>query len=455
MLGDDDRRFETILQEIARVDGVDLRCGPLSDKHSDMASSPFAFYRGTAGLYYRDLKDEVIDLEVAPSSKTRIQGDCHFENLGFVTEGGAWAGPAWVHFCPNDYDDAGVGHAEWDLVRYAVSLFLAADRARCDDEGTYVDWPCDRLRTSPGFAAARPAVKAFLKRYRKTCAAIVDDPVDRWDSVVDGFKGKHFLASYEKKAKKRAVHGDHFLKKSKLAKASDLKSQTPRLKHQRGRLERLLGPRAGMVDAVFRPYVDDTICDLAVRLDAGLGARDADRYYLLVGPKVDELEGEDWRSVMELYHLVEVKEQRPPAFLAHFPDLDPANRMPSAHLVIDSQRLMQRHPDRVLDEVVWNDSHWLIRTRHHAKVGVDADELADGDIADNILDHAKASGRAVALAHGRSDKRSVRFERHMCERLSKPAIGHLVDLAEAYAERVIHDWVLVRRLVRERTPSNA
>lgn len=455
MLGDDDRRTDTILEEIARVDGIDLRRGPLSDKHIDMASSPFAFYRGTASLFYRDLRDGLIDVQTAPGSKTRIQGDCHFENLGFVTEGGAWAGPKWVHFCPNDYDDAGVGHAEWDLVRYAASLFLAADRARCDDGGTYVDWPCDRLRTSPGFAAARPAAKAFLKRYRKTCAAIVEDPLDCWDSVVDDFKGKHFLADFEKKAKKRAVHGDDFLTKSKLAKACDLDSETPKLAHQPGRLERLLGPRAGSVVSVFRPYVDDTICDIGLRLDAGLGARDADRYYLLVGPGPDELDGEDWRSVMELYHLVEVKEQRPPAFLAHFPDLDPANRMPSAHLVVDSQRLMQRHPDRVLDEVVWNGAHWLVRTRHHSKVGVDADELADGDIADNLMDHAKASGRAMALAHGRSDKRSVRFEQHMCERLAKPALGPLVDLAEAYAERVIHDWVIVRRLVGERTPETA
>lgn len=448
-----DPRLEVILAEIARVDDVDLSKGPVYGKHKDMAESPFAFFRGTVSLFYRDLKDGTLPVEVRKKSLTRIQGDCHLENLGFLTEGGAWAGPDWVHFCPNDYDDAGVGHAEWDLIRYATSLFLAADRARCDDDGTYVNWPLDRLHDSPAFEAARGAAKRFFKRYRKACEAIVEDPTDCWDAVVCDFKSKHFLSKYEKKARDRAVHGDDFTSKSKLADAVDLESDVPRFKPKDGRLKPLTGPRADAVLEAFAPYVDDTICDIAIRLGAGLGARHADRYYLLVGPDEADREGEDWRRLLELYHLVEVKEQRPPGFLAHFPDIDAANRMPWAHLVIDSQRLMQRHPDRVLDEVVWNDSHWLVRTRHHAKVSPDADELGDGDLSDNLRDHAKASGTAVALAHGRSDKRSVRFEKHMEERLSKAAIGDLVDTAERYAVQVIHDWARLRRLLDGRDTS--
>lgn len=445
-----DPRLDVILSEIKRVDDVDLSEGPAYGKHRDMVGSPFAFFRGTVSLYYRDLKDGTLPVEVNRKSLTRIQGDCHLENLGFLTEGGAWAGPDWVHFCPNDYDDAGVGYAEWDLVRYATSLFLAADRARCDDDGTYVNWPLDRLHDSPGFEAARGAAKRFFKRYRKTCAAVADDPIECWEAVIRGFKSKHFLADYEEKARDRAVRGDDFTSKSKLAKAADLEADEPRFKPKDGRIERLTGARADEVRAAFAPYVDDTICDVAIRYGAGLGARQADRYYLLVGPDATDREGDDWRKLLELYHLVEIKEQRPPGFLAHFPEIDPANRMPWAHLVIDSQRLMQRHPDRVLDEVVWDGSHWLVRTRHNSKVSPDAEDLADGDLADNLRDHAKASGMAVALAHARSDKRSVRFETHMAERLSKQAIRELVGVAERYAAQVIHDWARLRRLLDER-----
>jgi len=262
---------------------------------------------------------------------------------------------------------------------------------------------------------------------------------------VCNFKSDHFLHHFEKKAKKRAVGGKDFTRKSKLAKAVDLESAVPRFGNKSGRLERLLGQRATSVVDAFCAYLDDTVCDAAVRYGQGLGARDADRYYLLVGPDAEERDGEDWRRILELYHIVEIKEQRPAAFLSHFPDIDPANRMPSAHLVVDCQRLMQRRPDRILDEVDWNGNHWLVRTRHHSKVGADAEDLSDGDLEDNLVDHAKASGRALALAHGRSDKRSRRFECHMVERLSKDAIKSLVSEAEAYATRVIGDWALMRQ----------
>lgn len=438
-------RLEEILEEIYRIDAVDLLADEGLPKHADMSVSPFAFYRGTASLFYRDLASGRIDLDVSPRSITRIQGDSHLENFGFLTEGGAWAAPHHVVYCPNDFDDAGVGYAEWDLMRYAVSLFLAADRASCDDGGAYVDWPHDRVAQSPGFALARKAVKRFFKTYRKTCKAVAERPDDCWDEAVCNFPSGHFLHAFEKKAKSRAVRGDDFTTKSKLAKAVDLEAAVPRLAHQPGRLERLLGQRAGSVVEAFRPYVDDAICDAAMRFGAGLGARHADRYYLLVGPDAVSRDGQDWRRILELYHLVEVKEQRPPAFLPHFADIDPANRMSSARLVIDCQRLMQRRPDRVLDHVHWNDSNWLVRTRHHSKVGVDAEDLADGDLKDNLVDHAEASGRALALAHGRSDKRSRRFECHMVERLQKDAIHRLVDVAADYAVRVVGDWAMVRR----------
>lgn len=438
-------RLELILEEIDRIDDVDLASEDGLGKHDDMAGSPFAFFRGSASLYYRDLKSGLLPLDVSHRSITRIQGDSHFENFGFLTEGGAWAAPHHVVFCPNDFDDAGVCHAEWDLMRYAVSLFLAADRARCDDDGAYVDWPHDRVVHSPGFAVARKAVKRFLKAYRKTCKAIAARPDDCWDEAVCNFKSGHFLHAFEKKAKKRAVRGDDFTKKSKLAKAVDLDSAVPRFAHQPGRLERLLGQRATSVIAAFRPYVDDDICDAAMRFGAGLGARHADRYYFLVGPDAQSRDGQDWRQILELYHLIEVKEQRPPAFQPHFPGLDPANGMSSARLVIDCQRLMQRRPDRILNHAHWNDRQWLIRTRHHSKVGIDAEDLAQGDLKDNLIDHAEASGRALALAHGRSDKRSRLFECHMVERLKKDERHRLVDAAEAYAVRVVGDWAMMRR----------
>jgi len=44
---------------------------------------------------------------------------------------------------------------------------------------------------------------------------------------------------------------------------------------------------------------------------------------------------------------------------------------------------MQRKPDLVLDEVKFENAHYLIRSRHHAKVGIDPQDIAMGNKAIN------------------------------------------------------------------------
>jgi len=81
-----------------------------------MLQSPFAFYRGAAGLM-------AADLATTPSAGLRVQacGDCHLMNFGgFATPERS------VIFDINDFDETLPAPFEWDLKRLATSFVLAA-----------------------------------------------------------------------------------------------------------------------------------------------------------------------------------------------------------------------------------------------------------------------------------------------------------------------------------------
>lgn len=442
----DDARQLLIRSELLRVDGSEPGAGTaLSKKHSKMAENPFRFLRGSAQLFYADIHQGRLELpdaltEVPPL--TTVMGDCHVSNFGFLTEQGSHGDQ--VVFCPNDYDDACIGPAVWDIARYLVSLALTAEYCRGLLEGRYrsdeVDEPAGL--DAPSVSDAERAGQAFLDAYRRACRHCVRDPAARFEAL-DDFPKKHVLGKAFRKACRRAAGGKDFERKSTLAK--EVRIDTGRLvfRDRPGRFARLAPERTEAVREAFRPYVDDAILDLVRRLGAGTGSIDLERFYLLVGPE-DFAGGED----LELCHVVEVKQQRPASPLHWFPDVSPVNRLQSAHLTIDCQRLMQRAPDLVLDEAIWEDKPWLVRSRHHARVGVDPEAiaLAPKKPGKRFKTYAKTCGQALALAHARGDRRSTRFEAAMAEQL--PAASEaLLAACFCYAEQVIVDHRLLRAML--------
>ncbi|WP_369257974.1 DUF2252 domain-containing protein [Geodermatophilus amargosae] len=115
-------------------------------KFRKMAAGPFAFYRGSACLFYADmdaLDDPWCDER---TSRVWIQGDLHAENFGTYMDG---AGR--IVFDVNDFDEAYVGSVTWDLRRFAASFALLSwSKALGDDViadllGTYLDAYLDQV----------------------------------------------------------------------------------------------------------------------------------------------------------------------------------------------------------------------------------------------------------------------------------------------------------------------
>ncbi len=84
-----------------------------------MANDPFAFYRGSACLFYNDVSPQEDPWVDEASSRVWIHGDLHAENFGTYMDG-----RGILVFDVNDFDEAYLGHWTWDLQRCSASLAL-------------------------------------------------------------------------------------------------------------------------------------------------------------------------------------------------------------------------------------------------------------------------------------------------------------------------------------------
>jgi uncharacterized protein (DUF2252 family) len=121
-------------EELMRADPVAFR-----RKFRKMAAAPFAFYRGTACLFYADMVSDADPWADERTSRVWIQGDLHAENFGTYMDSSGT-----LVFDVNDFDEAYLGCFTWDLKRLAASVALMAwSKAISDDDiahliGTYL-----------------------------------------------------------------------------------------------------------------------------------------------------------------------------------------------------------------------------------------------------------------------------------------------------------------------------
>src|SRR5688572_5833231 len=100
-------------------------------KFRKMASSAFAFYRGSAALFYADMSGDYADSAFLDEQTSRvwIHGDLHAENFGtYMNSDGI------LVFNVNDFDEAYVGPFLWDLRRFVASVALIAYAKALSDE---------------------------------------------------------------------------------------------------------------------------------------------------------------------------------------------------------------------------------------------------------------------------------------------------------------------------------
>ncbi|MFI5807141.1 DUF2252 domain-containing protein [Streptomyces sp. NPDC051561] len=118
--------FDTAFGQLLAADPAAFRV-----KFRKMAASAFAFYRGTASLFYADQEREQ---HAGPylderTSRVWIHGDLHAENFGTYMDA-----EGRLIFNVNDFDEAYVGPFLWDLKRFAASVALIGYQKALGDE---------------------------------------------------------------------------------------------------------------------------------------------------------------------------------------------------------------------------------------------------------------------------------------------------------------------------------
>lgn len=436
-------RAEFINQQLLLIDGQYAATG--LPKHRKMTTSPFVFFRGTSQLFYADLAAGNIllpgDFRSVPL--TNIMGDCHTSNFGFFTEEGSHNES--VVFSINDFDDACIGHAVWDVLRFMVSLGLAADHCiglqlgkYCALEEKHIHKPVVSLNQVVS------AMESFLAGYIEILRLCCSSGLERaqcLSKTYNDFTRPSVLEKRYKKALSIAIGGELFAEKSALAKAVDLQQRPLAFRQHTDKFTRK-GVNLESIAKNLAPYFYDVIHDAVFRLNSGTGSVNMQRFYLLIGPENVSA------SIADLHrcHVVEVKQQRTAAPIFYFPTLHHKNRLNPAHLTVKCQRSMQHRHDTILDEAYYDDAHWLIRSRHHAKVGIDPEHICFGDKNANqcgFENYAYACATELARAHCRGDMGSVLFEKSMLEAIKKNS-DQLMSTANEYQNQVLDDWNWLR-----------
>ena len=98
-------------------------------KYRAMCKSPFSFFRGAAHLFWQDLAAHKSALPDSPP--VWACGDLHLENFGtFQGDNGL------SYFDLNDFDEAGLAPAIWEVSRFVTSLYVASPQLRLTRVGT-------------------------------------------------------------------------------------------------------------------------------------------------------------------------------------------------------------------------------------------------------------------------------------------------------------------------------
>lgn len=138
-------------------------------KYAAMAENAFRFFRGSCHLFYERLSK----LRGIPSSPVAwICGDLHMENFGSYR-----ADNGLVHFDLNDFDEAILAPALWEVLRLVASIFVAFESLGIAPEqadqmaGVFLETYASVLCTGKAITidprTAKGAVRDFLRHSEK------------------------------------------------------------------------------------------------------------------------------------------------------------------------------------------------------------------------------------------------------------------------------------------------
>ncbi|SCL13627.1 Uncharacterized conserved protein, DUF2252 family [Micromonospora rhizosphaerae] len=426
-----DRRSAFIIDVLTEEFGTSIARDPAAfrRKFRKMAASPFAFYRGSASLFYADQRGDFADDRFLDDRTSRvwIHGDLHAENFGTYM-----SGSGQLVFNVNDFDEAYVGPFSWDLKRFAASVALLGYAKALSDQviGDLV----------AGFA------RSYLTELRAIAAggddAIGSITLDNADGVlrrvlqqarlntrVDLLATQTSIDNYERRFSLR----DGVFEIDRAVRDEVC-----------GAFQEYLGtlPQA---TARLRP-VEARIKDVVLRKGVGIGSAGLPSYNLLLEGHTQALENDV---------VIYMKQAQVPAVARYIDDEGVRSYFQhQGHRTAESQRALQAHADPWLGFTELDGVGQLVAEVSPYAADLDwADVNEPEELAGVITDLGRAVARMHSVADDESSHDLVDYstEEAIVAAVDADAdgfVGYLVDFAHAYGLRAREDHQLFVDLFR-------
>ncbi|MFJ2291494.1 DUF2252 domain-containing protein [Streptomyces sp. NPDC087894] len=416
--------FDTAFGQLLAADPAAFRV-----KFRKMAGSAFAFYRGSAGLFYADLAREQHSGAYLDERTSRvwIHGDLHAENFGTYMDANGR-----LVFNVNDFDEAYVGPFTWDLKRFAASVALIGyAKALGDDQIT---------------GLVRVYAAAYRERIHALATGAKNDEVPPF--TLDTADGPLLGALRDARSLTRFGLLDSM---------TEIRDFERRFTADGGAIDLDAATRYKVL-AAFDGYLETLpessltrpdsyrVKDVVGRRGIGIGSAGLPSYNILLEGNSDALENDV---------VIYVKQAQTPAVSRHVTDAAVRDYFQhEGHRTVISQRALQAHADPWLGWTELDGSGQLVAEVSPYAVDLD---WSDIDEPEEIAAVVADLGRATATMHSAADDESghslVPFstERAIDAAIAADEEGFaelLVDFAHGYGARARADHQIFVDLFR-------
>jgi uncharacterized protein (DUF2252 family) len=144
-------------------------------KYQGMAENAFRYFRGTCHLFYEDLAG-ITDFPISPP--VWICGDLHLENYGSFR-----ADNKLVYFDLNDFDEAILAPALWEVVRLVTSIYVGFSSLDIEEEKAhnmvrlFLKTYADKLAGGKASNIEPRTAKGIVRDFLKSAAESKDSAV--------------------------------------------------------------------------------------------------------------------------------------------------------------------------------------------------------------------------------------------------------------------------------------
>jgi uncharacterized protein (DUF2252 family) len=418
----DEARSARIVDTLVEAFSDLMRADPAAFriKFRKMAADPFAFYRGSACLFYADVAERDDPWADERTGRVWIQGDLHAENFGTYMDG-----DGVLIFDVNDFDEAYIGHFTWDITRFAASLALLGWRKALSDD------------------AITGLVETYVRAYLDQVRWFVDQADDRSFSLRLGTT-EGTVAQVLELAKLRT--------RVELLDGITETEGFDRILRDGPGMRRLdEAERVAVLDA-FERYLDSVpeakklrgvsyaVKDVAGRSGFGIGSAGLPAYTLLIEGYNQALDNDVVLSMKQGNVAAPSRVVTDPGIAGHFTH--------HGHRTVISQRALQARADPLLGWTDLDGVGYVVSEVSPYAGDLDWSELTEpAEIAPVVADLGRATAKVHCVADADADHTLVPFqtEEAICAVVAAREdefVAWVVDFAHSYAARARGDHAL-------------